>query len=112
MSPGLARRQAARRLIELGREAAPAIVALRKDGDVVVRRNAVRALEGRDACLLEHHGLIAVGKTLPRAMWMAIEVETLARQYHGCLAIGTPRLLTEDQIRDVADKVAGYGHQG
>lgn len=81
-------------------------------GSEELSRNAVRALEGRDACLLEHHGLIAVGKTLPRAMWMAIEVETLARQYHGCLAIGTPRLLTEDQIRDVADKVAGYGHQG
>lgn len=82
-------------------------------GSEELSRNAVQALQGRDACLLEHHGLIAVGTSLPRAMWMAIEIETLARQYHGCLAIGTPRLLSEQQIQDVADKVAGsYGHQG
>ncbi|NLF70169.1 MAG: hypothetical protein GX575_14115 [Candidatus Anammoximicrobium sp.] len=41
---GLARRQAARKLMELGPEATPAIVALTKDQDVVIRRNAVRLL--------------------------------------------------------------------
>jgi hypothetical protein len=29
-------------------------------------------------------------------MWLAVEVETLARQYHGCLQIGTPRLLSKE----------------
>lgn len=81
-------------------------------GSEELSTNAVKALEGREACLLEHHGLIAVGKSLPRAMWMAVEIETLARQYHGCLAIGRPRELTPEQIQDVADKVSGYGHQG
>src|SRR3954447_15559221 len=49
---------------------------------------AVRAREGRLACLLEHHGMIAVGSALSKAMWFTIEGETLARQDHGCLQIG------------------------
>ena len=55
----------------------------------------LRALEGRLACLLEHHGMIAIGPSLSKAMWLAVEVETLARQYHGCLQIGTPRIAVE-----------------
>src|ERR1700712_4615164 len=31
---------------------------------------AVTALEGRLACLLEHHGMIAVGPSLSKAMWL------------------------------------------
>jgi L-fuculose-phosphate aldolase len=44
--------------------------------------NALRALEGRSACLLAHHGMIATGPDLARALWLAVEVETLARQYY------------------------------
>src|SRR5437868_4674852 len=71
--------------------------------------HAVRALEGRLACLLEHHGMIAVGASLSKAMWLAVEVETLARQYHGCLQIGTPRLLPKAEIENVLGRIAGYG---
>jgi L-fuculose-phosphate aldolase len=71
---------------------------------------AVKALEGRMACLLAHHGLIAIGPSLEKAMWLAVEVETLARQYHGCLQIGKPPLLPTDEIECVRRKMAGYGH--
>ncbi|RTE95250.1 hypothetical protein D6B98_03990 [Bradyrhizobium sp. LVM 105] len=71
--------------------------------------HAVRALEGRLACLLDHHGMIAVGKTLDKAMWLAVEVETLARQYHGCLQIGQPPLLHSAEIERVRQRMAGYG---
>src|SRR5438270_694489 len=59
--------------------------------------------------LLEHHGMIAVGTSLSKAMWLAVEVETLARQYHGCLQIGTPRLLPKAEIENVLGRIAGYG---
>src|ERR1700742_5128714 len=72
--------------------------------------HAVKALDGRLACLLEHHGMIAVGSSLAKAMWLAVEVETLARQYHGCLQIGEPPLLPKDEIERVRVKMAGYGH--
>ena len=73
---------------------------------------AVSALAGRQACLLAHHGMIAIGSSLSKAMWLAVEVETLARQYHGCLQIGTPPLLPEAEINNVLAKIAGYGPVG
>lgn len=73
---------------------------------------AVMALRDRMACLLAHHGMIAVGASLPRAMWLAVEVETLARQYHGCLQIGTPPLLSKVEIEKVRARIAGYGPAG
>ncbi len=78
-------------------------------GTEELSKHAVRALEGRLACLLDHHGMIAIGKTLDKAMWLAVEVETLARQYHGCLQIGQPPLLPSDEIERVRQRMAGYG---
>jgi len=72
--------------------------------------HALKALEGRRACLLDNHGMIAIGPSLAKAMWLAVEVETLARQYHGCLQIGRPPLLPADEIERVRQKMAGYGH--
>src|SRR5215218_2260763 len=72
--------------------------------------HAVRALQDRLACLLAHHGMIAVGPSLSKAMWLAVEVETLARQYHACLQIGKPPLLSKEEIEKVRVRMAGYGH--
>jgi L-fuculose-phosphate aldolase len=78
-------------------------------GTEELSQHAVAALEDRSACLLAHHGMIAVGPSLDRAMWLAVEVETLARQYHGCLQIGTPPLLPRAEIENVMGRMAGYG---
>lgn len=78
-------------------------------GTQELSQHAVSALEDRLACLLEHHGMIAVGTSLSKAMWLAVEVETLARQYHGCLQIGKPRLLPKAEIENVLGRMAGYG---
>ena len=75
---------------------------------------ARRARRSRDrlACLLEHHGMIAIGPSLSKAMWLAVEVEALARQYHGCLQIGTPRLPSRRRSRTFSRRTAGYGPAG
>ena len=78
-------------------------------GTVELSEHAVNALEGRLACLLDHHGMIALGTSLEKALWLAVEVETLARQYHGCLQIGKPPLLAKAEIERVRQKFAGYG---
>jgi L-fuculose-phosphate aldolase len=70
---------------------------------------AVAALEGRTACLLANHGMIAVGSNLAKAMWLAIELETLARQYIVALQIGAPNVLPDDEIARVKEKMKGYG---
>jgi L-fuculose-phosphate aldolase len=79
-------------------------------GTAELSHHAVKALEDRFACLLGHHGMIAIGPSLGRALWLAVEVEALARQYHGCLQIGTPPLLSPSEIERVRQKMAGYGH--
>ncbi|MFZ1170198.1 MAG: class II aldolase/adducin family protein [Bradyrhizobium sp.] len=81
-------------------------------GTEELSRHAVTALEDRSACLLAHHGLIAVGASLAKAMWLAVEVETMARQYHGCLQIGTPPHLSKAEIENVRARMAGYGIGG
>lgn len=79
-------------------------------GTEELSRHAVSALEDRLACLLAHHGMIAIGPSLAKAMWLAVEVETLARQYHGALQIGTPPVLSKAEIENVRGRMAGYGH--
>jgi L-fuculose-phosphate aldolase len=81
-------------------------------GTQELSQHAVTALEDRSACLLAHHGMIAIGPSLSKAMWLAVEVETLARQYHGCLQIGTPPLLPRAEIKNVLARMAGYGPAG
>ena len=81
-------------------------------GTAELSRHALAALEGRDACLLAHHGLIACGATLERALWLAVEVETLARQYVECLKIGSPPVLPDDEIERVRQKMAGMSYGG
>ncbi|HSX73024.1 MAG TPA: class II aldolase/adducin family protein, partial [Shinella sp.] len=80
-------------------------------GSQALSENAVEALEGRKACLLEHHGIIAVGATLSKALWLSVEVETLAKQYHGALQLGEPRLLSKEEIARVLEKMGSYGHK-
>jgi L-fuculose-phosphate aldolase len=81
-------------------------------GTEELSRHTVTALTDRSACLLAHHGMIAVGASLAKAMWLAVEVETLAWQYHGCLQIGTPPLLSKAEIEKVRVQMAGYGVGG
>lgn len=70
---------------------------------------ALAALEDRKACLLAHHGMIAAGANIEQAFWLAEELETLARQFHAARQIGTPPVLSDQQIADVAAKFSGYG---
>ena len=65
----------------------------------------------RKACLMANHGQIATGETLPAALDLALEVETLAAQYIKVLEIGEPRLLSAAEMSRVLARFAGYGQQ-
>lgn len=80
-------------------------------GTAALAAHALEALKGRSACLLANHGMIVAGPTLPRAMWLAVELETLAKQYHLSLQVGSPVLLTEEEIAETARRLSGYGLQ-
>jgi L-fuculose-phosphate aldolase len=70
---------------------------------------ALKALEGRNACLLANHGMIVIGPNLKKAMWLAVEVETLAAQYWRALQVGKPNILPKAEIHRVMDKFRTYG---
>jgi L-fuculose-phosphate aldolase len=72
---------------------------------------ALAALEGRTACLLANHGVIAVGANLGAALALAGEVENLSAQYCAALAIGEVRLLDDAEMGRVIDKFRSYGRQ-
>ncbi len=78
-------------------------------GTEELSRNALKALEGRNGCLLANHGMIAIGSDLDKAMWLAVEFETIARQYCLSLSIGGPVLLSEEEIEDSRRRFTGYG---
>jgi L-fuculose-phosphate aldolase len=72
---------------------------------------ALAALKGRNGCLLANHGMIAVGSNLDKAMWLAVELETIARQYYLSLALGTPFVLNDEEIAETARGFSTYGLQ-
>ena len=80
-------------------------------GSEALSRAVLAAMQGRNACLMANHGMIAAGSDLDRAMWLAVELETLARQYFNTLLIGGPVLLDETEIADAARSFANYGRR-
>jgi L-fuculose-phosphate aldolase len=71
--------------------------------------SVLRALEGRTACLMANHGMLACGDSLKKAMWRAVELETIAKQYYHSLLIGGPALLPDEEIAGVVSAFSGYG---
>ena len=78
-------------------------------GTLELARNVMQALEGRSACLLANHGMIVMGPNLAKAMWLAVELETLARQYYYSTLMGDGVLLNRDEVTEAARSFERYG---
>jgi methylthioribose-1-phosphate isomerase len=72
---------------------------------------ALTALEGRKACLLANHGVIALGETLKSVLDLVVEVETLAGQYLRALQVGKPVILPKAEMVRVLKAFERYGKQ-
>ncbi len=70
--------------------------------------NVVRALEGRQAALMANHGSVSIGRTLEEAFEATRLLEWLCEVYVRALGVGTPRVLTEDELVAVIAR-AGKG---
>jgi len=69
---------------------------------------ALHALDGRRACLLANHGMIAVGSSLESALALAVEVEMLAEMYWRALQVGGPKILPAQEMQIVLERFADY----
>lgn len=81
-------------------------------GTQELSKNVVAALEGRNACLMENHGMLATGKSLNDALATTVEVEALAEQYAISLILGGTKTLSEEEMERVQAKFAGYRRLG
>jgi len=79
-------------------------------GSQALSDHALAALQGRRACLLANHGLIAIGKDLRQAMDVAIEIETLCQQYLLASQVGEPYILSKQEMAEVIEQFKGYGN--
>jgi L-fuculose-phosphate aldolase len=80
-------------------------------GTQALSDHALVALDGRSACLLANHGMIATGASLATALALAVEVETLAEMYWRTLQIGEPIPLSDDEMDVVIARFQAYGQQ-
>lgn len=70
------------------------------------------ALQGRRACLMANHGLVAVGASLDAALSLAVEVEELCAQFWRATLMGEPVLLDDTEMDEVLERFKHYGQRG
>ena len=63
------------------------------------------ALDGRSAVLLGSHGTLTIGESLEQAYWRSVLLEWLATLYYRATHLGEPRLLPNEEIERVADRL-------
>lgn len=78
-------------------------------GTVDLSNNILRAMRNRSACLMANHGMVVAGTNLDKAMWAAVELETLSKQYYLASRMKKITILSNKEIETVLEKFANYG---
>lgn len=80
-------------------------------GSAELAEAVVDTLDGRAAALMANHGQIVVARTLDAGLAIAEEIEEQAAIYWGTLAIGGPKLLSEDEMNVILTRFRSYGQK-
>ncbi|MFD3522096.1 class II aldolase/adducin family protein [Streptomyces sp. NPDC058653] len=83
-------------------------------GTDALAQNMVRALRDRTGCLLGNHGTVTHAATLDKAYDRTAQLEWMCRLWLTARSVPghTPTLLSRQQVRDVEERLKGYGQQG
>lgn len=73
--------------------------------------HVLKAMRGRSGCLMANHGMLVAGASPDKAMWLAVELETLAQQYFNTLLIGDAVILDDAAMAAALQAFSGYGLQ-
>jgi len=73
--------------------------------------NILTAMRDRSACLMANHGMVVAGENLDKAMWAAVELEALSRQYYEARLLGGMVVLPASEMDVVLEKFKSYGVQ-
>ena len=78
-------------------------------GSPELAQGSVDAMVDRTGVLLRNHGATTYGDTLDKAYTRSIYLEWVCKLYHQASQIGEPRLLTAEQLDEVAQALGTYG---
>ncbi|MGN6474054.1 MAG: class II aldolase/adducin family protein [Mycobacteriales bacterium] len=80
-------------------------------GSPELAKNVVAALEGKTAALMANHGSVAHGQTIAAACETLEMLEWSCELYSRALSLGTPKLLTDEDLQKVIEAAMkrGYG---
>src|SRR5580704_5968717 len=80
-------------------------------GSDELAENVIKALEGRNAAMMQNHGSIAYGSTMDQAVERLELLEWLAELYWRAATLGTPKVLTDKDFENIITSAMerGYG---
>ncbi len=81
-------------------------------GTVELAEAAMEVCGESDAVLLGNHGLVVCGKDIKSAYSLACNMEYIAELQYRAMCIGTPNVLTDEQMAVVMEKFKSYGQPG
>ena len=95
--------------LELG--GAPRTAAYATFGSQELADNVIKALEGRNAAMMQNHGSVAYGATMKDAIHRLELLEWLAELYWRASAMGVPKVLTDKDFEAIITAAIerGYG---
>jgi len=77
-------------------------------GTEKLSKNILEALDKRKACLMSNHGQVVFDTNLEKAFELAEEIENICHQYINALKIGIPKILSNNEMKKVLEKVKDY----
>lgn len=72
---------------------------------------AYKSMEGRSAVLLANHGLVTGGRDILHAFQTAEQIEFCAEVYVKARSIGTPVILSEEEMERMTERFQEYGQK-
>jgi L-fuculose-phosphate aldolase len=87
------------------------VVAYATPGTEELAARVAAGLKDRTGVLLQNHGALTVGPSLDVAYEHNRLLEWLCALYYRARAIGDPRILTEEELRAMAEELRRYGSQ-
>lgn len=80
-------------------------------GTLELAEKAIVAMEGRKAVLLANHGLNVLGENIEDAFAVTEQIEFCARLYWQAKAIGSPVILSDEEMETMVERFVTYGQQ-
>ncbi|MCX4909807.1 class II aldolase/adducin family protein [Streptomyces sp. NBC_00878] len=82
-------------------------------GTEKLAENMLRALRNRTACLLQNHGTLTYGASLPQAYDRTAQLEWMCHVWLTASSLPgySPTLLTEEQLTEAGERLRGYGRR-